>query len=224
MKNIVYTIISCFTLLGFLSCAPTGSVGLKADRLGINEVAFFPPISSISLIEKGNRQQFNDSLTHISDSLQSKVVLKHMDAICITKIIHRNEGLDMHSLKKEIGKLFMVANKEDDISKIPLPPMIDSILVANNIQFGLLTLNIGFERTNTNAANQGLKAVGLALLTLGHYTQIPISTNSVFYALVVDAKKKSIVSFRKNSEGDPLDAALMARKFSKMFKGYFFWS
>ncbi len=222
MKNQILYLIAGIILLLVSSCSVPKYYGVKADKYGISEIAYFPPVSLISLIEHGNQSRYNDSLTRISDSLQRNLIQQNKDEICLSAMLEIPSNSSKKNYKREVEAFFGKADKENDISNVDLPPIIDSMLVANNKRFGLLTMNIGFERTATNRAIQDAKAVGLAVLTLGTFTQIPISSNSILFAMVVDSKKNSVVSFRKNTEGDPCDANLLKRKFRKMFKD-FFW-
>ena len=220
MKNNLLFLLLIATIT---ACTTTQPLTSSVKPKEVMEMAYFKPYSYISLIEKGNKAKYNDSLSSFCNELQLKVINKLSERIHLSEEINPIDTTTQHKLAREILYLCLIADRQRNIKNLKITPVIDSLLELNNKRFGLLTINTGFTRGSRNYGNQIAKGVGIAILTLGMYYQAPIKSNSTIYSMIVDSKENNIAFFRKNTINDkePIDENVINSQMQKIFEGYF---
>lgn len=136
MKRIKYLL---FASVLFASCSSSKILTSDVKPIEITEMLKIEPFSYITLIEKGNKGIYNDSISNITkltlnesiESFREKLWLSSQEVI-ITDSTERNK------LEKELSFLILSADRSRNIKNLPITPMIDSLLTANNQRFGLV--------------------------------------------------------------------------------------
>lgn len=211
------------------SCSTTK---LLTSNLKPNEVTgllYLEPFSYISMIEHGNMEILNDSLSNESKQLLNKIVHDFKGNISLTgEIILTNNAIKLR-LEKEIEHLYLTTTNLKSISNIKITPVIDSLLESNNKRFGLITVASGYTRTQSNYfVRQVKQTTGIAthILTKGIYPLFPTKATKAFstlYVMIVDANQNNIAFYRKSvNSGDPTDKNVLTYQFRKIFEGYYF--
>jgi len=205
------------------SCAAPQILTSDVKPNEVTELQKFETLSYISLIEKGNRGQYNDSVSNISkinfdnslNTLRNKIPLTGQ--VSITDTVVKNK------IEKEIKFLTFSAENTRSTSRLKLPLMLDSIMDIQGKRFGLITITSGFTRAKSNYGGQVAKGAALGILTLGMYYQTPIKANSTIYVIIIDAYKNNIAFFGKSvfTDKEPLDQEVVSKQIQKIFEGYF---
>jgi hypothetical protein len=176
----------------------------------------------MSLVSKGNKSIFSDSLSDKSKELLLKIIHDFGEKIPISgNITSLNEKVKA-KLEDELYNM-LKSNYEGTFSSIILTPTIDSLLESKGKQFGMFVIASGFTRTEINYSNQITKSIGLKLLTGGVYTQVPIKARSNVYIVIADSKNNNLAFFRRSKiDGkEPLAEKVIKKQLNDVFKGYF---
>jgi hypothetical protein len=206
---------------------PVMSSGLKPGE--INDLLYLGTASNISLIENGNAQILNDTLSNTSEQLLDKIVSDFKTIIPLCGEVGVHDEARKSELEKEIEHLCKVVVELNGISDIKITPVIDSLLKSNNKRFGLITVAEGYTRTWENHdAQNGLQLAGHIAhdVSKGFIPYVPgrvTKASSSLYVMIVDAERKNIAFFRKNLRYcEPTDQNLLADQFRKIFEGFYF--
>lgn len=181
----------------------------------------FETFSYIGFVEKGNQASLNDTV-----SRQSKALLREVFGSFSNIPLTGNTELsgDLGKIvEQEVHYLFGAARKRSNLPKIVLTPVLDSLLETSGNRFGLITITSGFTRRKGNYGGQIAKGAGLAVLTLGMYTQVPFKASSTMYAMIFDSKDNNVAFYKMSHVADkePLDKEVVTKQVSGLFKGYF---
>lgn len=204
----------CFFILWFL--------GLFANcqNSKLDSLAFFTPFTNIGIIEKGNKIEFDDSLTSIAQQniiniinngsvLSSKKEIKLQDSFG-SIIVDETQGV--------VKKIF----KNKSIDGIVIPRVTDSFLKANNQRFALLVFLTGFERTTKNKQKQTTKNIAVTALSLGNLVPIYQKQGFSLVVLLLDSKFNRFV-FYKTCSSELSSATFrmpLEVKFNELFRKY----
>lgn len=212
-----------FGLLILSSCTTTKPLTSSVNQNEISDLQSFEPVSYISLIERGNRGKFNDSLSQSSQELITSALNSYPNNIPLTGNITVIEPRIKQILAKDIENLCISAVRQKTIATLKITPMLDSLLESRGKRFGIITAATGFTRKKGNYGGQIAKGVLTGILTMGMYYQTPIKANSTIYAMIVDSKNNNIAFFRKSfvQDKDPLDEDVIKKQIQKLFEGYF---
>jgi hypothetical protein len=216
----IYLILSCLVLS---SCTTTKLLTSNVNPSEVTDLKLLEPFSYISMIKKGNRGQLDDSLSIISKQLVIKVLSNLKGKLPLIGEIILSDSTINKNLEKEFESLILTADRSKNISNLKITPTIDKILEANNVRFGLLTVNTGFTRTKGNYGKEIAKGAALCILTLGMYVQTPIKAYSTVYAMIVDSKEDNVSFFRKSflQDKEPIDENVLTKQYKDIFEGYF---
>ncbi len=221
MKKILPILLWTATL--FSSCATSKMKTSEVQPSEITEMLKFEPFSFISLIEKGNKSTFNDSLSVQTKRILSETLETFEKLRLVNVNNNTNDSLQTKEFEKDVIFLVSSAVSDKNIKNLTIPPQIISLLKENNKRFGLIIVQSGFTRVKNNFGGQVAKGIGLGILTLGMYVQSPIKSNSTIYAIIVDAKNNNIAfynqSFLQNKE--PIEKETIKRQLDAIFQGYF---
>lgn len=220
MKKILLLSIFFFLLT---SCVTNKFINKSVKASEIRDVAYFEPLSYVSLIEKGNKTIFNDSLSEVSKNLLDSIIQTNQNFSTSKKIVLLNSILK-NKVEVELNSLMVGIIRTNKIEGVRLTTSIDSILKANKQRFALATVTSGFGRKKGNYGGQVAKAMGIGILTLGMYAPIPIKSSSSLFTMILDSETNSVVYFSKStpSEQSPTVRKTMEKNYKELYKGYFY--
>ncbi len=212
------------------SCSSSKFFTSDVKSLEINEMIKIEPLSFISLIEKGDRDVYNDSISKIA-----KIALNESLETFRTKLrlsseeIYVADSLDRIELEQEIDFYIREAerNKKKKNHIIEITPLVDSLLSVSGNRFGLLILQSGFTRAKGNYGGQVAKAIGMGVLTglaTGTaYYQSPIKSGSTVYVVIVDNQEKNVTFYNKSimQDRDPTEKENITKQLQSVFEEYF---
>lgn len=218
-RNIFYLIVGA---LFVCSCTITKPLTSNVQPTEVNEIQRFETFSYITLIEGGNTQKYNDTISTKAKEIFQETLIK-FNTIPLTGNINSTDTVIQKRIEREIQYLCVSADRNRNISGLKLTPVLDSLLDNKGKRFGLITIATGFTRAKGNYGGQIAKGAAIGILTLGMYSQSPIKANSTVYAMILDAQENSIAFFRKSvlQNKDPLDKDVMAKQIQRLFEGYF---
>jgi hypothetical protein len=210
--------------IGFASsCSTSKLLKSELNPHDLEDIQLFHPVSKFYHIDKGNRLEFNDSLSRISKLLLLDILRQNQTLPWGEEIV-AEDGYAQEVLNDEITLLFhQTANsKSKNLHQVVIPPMITSLLAENGKRFGILTATTGFNRRKGNYGGQILKGIGIGVLTMGMYYPVPIKANSFVEVIIVDNNTKEVAFFRRSQlpETEPLNKATLHRQLEAIFKGY----
>lgn len=207
----------------FASCATSKMMTSGVHASEITEMLKFEPLSYISVIEKGNKSTFNDSLSIQTTKVLSET-LGMFEKLPLVDMNHNtNDSLRMREIEKEINFLVSSVIYNKNIKNLTIPPMIISSLKEHNKHFGLIVIQSGFTRAKGNFGGQVAKGIGLGILTMGMYVQSPIKSNSSIYAMIVDAQNNDITFYNQSllQEKEPMEKKTIEKQLNMIFENYF---
>lgn len=222
MKKYSLSILILSPLL-FTFCTSTRPLTSAIHPTEILDLQQLEPLAYISLIENGNKAEYNDTLSEKSKLTLTHVISTFNNRLPLTGTLLAEDGHDHYTLSKEIELLCTTADKQRDISNLRLTPTLDALLESNGKRFGLITVATGFTRRKGNYGGQIAKGIGMGLLTLGMYYQTPIKSSSTIYAMIIDSKEDNIAFFKKSTlpDKDPMDETVLQKQIQSIFAGYF---
>jgi hypothetical protein len=227
MNQKLFYLLLCVAFL-LNACTTTRIVKSSVPPAEVVDIAYFPPIAQIQLINQGNAMVNDDSISQLCAQKQLVLMGKWKERMHITSEIQINDALTKLKLEKESiflvqkGLEYLKSQSEAQFA-VKLPPVMDSILKTTGKRFGMITINEGFTRTKVNYTNEVTKSVAVSLLTLGTYRYTPIKANSSLFVLIIDAKSHNVAFFRRsflNGE-EPLKDDIIKRQLLNIFIKYF---
>lgn len=170
------------------------------------EINYFTPFSSISVIKSKNELEINDSLSILSIQNVSEAFKNSSHLGIKNQILIDDEVLNA-KIQNQLYNYIVYAHNNSDIESIKMSSTILNVLESNNADFAISSLFSGFSRTAKNQKNQVGKAIGLGILTLGTYTQIPTKSNLTAFIMLFDRKNERVLLYKEAIvEGkDPLN-------------------
>ncbi len=189
----------------------------------ITDLLILEPVSDIFYIEKGNKGEAVDSLGLVSSELWLAVINANKGRLPNPRILSKLSHDDRAYYSSEVKQMFIKAEDKKNNSSLKLSPYFFKLMEENNSRFLMLSYLNGFTRRKGNMGGQMAKSIGLGVLTMGMYTQIPYKASSNLYVLIVD-KETSKIAFCKKSfvpEKEPLDYKILQKQFNQVFKKYF---
>ena len=190
----------------------------------IKNVDYFPPLSYIQFIEKGNKAALSDSLSEITTKNLRLLLNTNKTTLRLNNEISIANDTVKRKVEDELAYLERLITQRKKLHGIPLPYMIDSILKNNNQRFALATIATGFGRRKSNYGGQVAKGAAIGILTLGMAIPTPIKSNLTLYAFIFDADKDEITYYKKSMtiEKEPTDQQVIEKQLIKLFNGYLY--
>lgn len=216
-------LIAVLALFFMGSCSSSKYLSSNVKSEEISDLLRFETVSYVSLIEKGNQAYYSDSVSALSKALLDKTLFSYRNHIPFSpdKVV-LTDSSDKKKLEEEILFLISSAEKNKNLQTLQLPPMIDSLLAANQKRFGLLVFINGFSREKGNYGKQIAKGAGLGLLTFGMYYQVPIKSSSSVCMMIVDGQQKNVAFYKKDViVDDPTNQEISKKHVLSIFDGYF---
>lgn len=206
------------------SCKTSKYLSSQTSVNEISNIEYFEPYAYIQLVEKGNKSEFNDSLSIKSKQIIDSILNSNKKQYKITdKIIINNKNLNK-KVENELSFLIQSALKKGKLEGIEITPVLDSILESRNQRFGLGIIASGFGRKKGNYGGQIAKGVAVGVLTLGLFTPIPIKSNITLYSIILDAQKNEITFYNSTIpiEKPPTDEIIIKKQLDKLYGNYLF--
>lgn len=222
LKKYVY---SLFAFVLITSCS-TGNLwrsSLSKDE--IQRLDYLKPVSFINYIEKGNKAQFNDSLSALSETLVETVVWSKRDNIPLNNKINTLYEDDRLFIENELSAIVDALEYGGaNFYELHLSQDLLDFMRENNSRYLLGVVSNGLTRRPGNYTGQIFKSIGIAILTFGMYYPVPIKSSSNMYVMILDAEKENLAFYRRSilQDQSPLDAAVIEKQIYKIFKGYFY--
>jgi hypothetical protein len=200
----------------------------KAQNMGsrvneIDSVAWFEPGSSITVIEKGSKGYWSDSLSAVAKKLQSEILKKNAGKFPLSDSLPITDSSLSRRLMEEIHLLHHESLKNSKkLAGVKITPIIDSILTSINHRFALIVCNEGFTRTQENYKSQKEKNIGLDILTLGSVITTSYKSGSRVYVIIVYDQNKNVAFFSQfmDYNKEPLDENELDEQFQKILTAY----
>ncbi|MDE5439613.1 hypothetical protein KRE40_16730 [Elizabethkingia meningoseptica] len=205
------------------SCASAVLTSKTVKASEIKSMVNFEPISFVHLIQKGNQNKMNDSLSNVSTQLLSSVIINNTNPKVEKQITFSNPEIKSR-IETDILKTMSEIIKTKKIDQIKTTPLMDSIVKNENQRFALCIITSGFDRRKGNYGNQVAKGVGIGLLTLGLYTSVPVKASTSMYAMIYDAQNSNVVFYKHIPavEKSPTDKKNLSNLYQELFEGYFY--
>ena len=206
------------------SCSTSKILTSDVKSVEITEMLKIEPFSYVSLIEKGNRSAYNDSISSSTQLVLNESLETFRGKLRLSsEEIKLTDSLERKKLERELNFLIMSAERNRSVKDIPITPLIDSLLNANDKRFGLIIVQSGFTRAKGNYGNQIAKGIGMGILTMGMYYQTPIKANSTLYAVIVDNKNRNVAFYNKSilQDKEPTEKENIIRQLNQIFEKYF---
>jgi len=221
MKNRLF--FAVILILIFSSCARKTVFVSNVPPSEVRDMVVFEPISYISLINKGDKLEFSDSLSNVSKQLWLNVVEQNQYRLPIHNYYIEDDVYNKTGLQDEIRVLFEEVQALDKFYSIPIPPTIKSHMDLSGSRFGMLTVTSGFTRRKGNMTGQMLKAIGIGVVTLGMVVPMPVAAHSNVYVMIMDNERDEIIYYKgsKMNESQPLKEKILHRQLNFLYKNYF---
>ena len=207
------------------SCSTSKMLTSDVKPAEVTEMLKIEAFSYISLIETGNKSAYNASISSRANITLDETLSQFRKKLRLSsKEIKMNNRFERKKLEDEVNYLIASAERNKSIKNIAITPVIDSLLSANNMRFGLIIIQSGFTRTKGNYGGQVAKGVGLGILTMGMYVQTPVKASSTMYAMIVDNKNKNVAFYKKtvSQDEEPTEKDVIRTQLYYIFKKYLF--
>ena len=221
LKIIMKIVIILASILLITSCSTTSEI-YKSDvpQNEVNNIVVFEPCCDLGIIESGSMIiPHKESNKKTSEHIK-KFMKKYKKYFRVKEIIDLDSA-DVRFIKICDYSFFNLQNANKKKRDFASHPIIDSILAANNARFGLLIDYSGFFRTNGNINAETAK--GIVAAALIGYGSIPIESNSVLHAIIIDSQNNNIAFYRNShlKNSSPVNTRTIERHIIDIFDGYF---
>jgi hypothetical protein len=221
MKSRSFLIFSLFVFT-LSSCTKKPIFSSQLPASDIKDMVIFEPISYISLINKGDKLEFSDSLSRVSQKLWLTVVEQNRYRLPMDKISVLENDFERMQLREETRALFEEIETLDKFHSIPIPPTLKSQLELSGHRFGMLSVTSGFTRRKGNLTGQMFKSIGIGIITMGMVVPVPMTAHSNVYVLIMDNEQDEVIYYRssKMSDSQPLKVKTLHRQLDSLYKDY----
>lgn len=210
------------TVLLFLSSCVSYKLENKKIKLNqVNNLAYFEPLSFVSLIHKDNTTTSNDSLSSLSKRMLDTVITNYQNFSVSRKI--EIEDIELkEKIDKELNYLVEKIMHYRQISNIKLTPTIDSLLKKQQQRFALATVITGLGTDETHPKHRQ-KRIEDDNLSLQMYVPIATQPISTLFALIIDAERGEVIFYDHTIpvQKSPTEKQVLKNQYRKLFKGYY---
>jgi hypothetical protein len=217
--------------ISFVSCSPK-YLASKVKPTEIEQLEVFRPLTYMAQIEKENKGEMNDDLSHALEKMLVEEIFNLSPKMpMLSPVIIKDEQIQLR-LEDEILRLCMWTSTNSTIKKITIPPTIDYVLESKGKRFGLIILGKGYERSNANfkwAKDQVIASNILSVLSFGvsSLPGVAVSgaerTRVVLNVMILDSKVNSIAFFNESLfvNKNKLDNTALNKELKWLFSKYF---
>ncbi|WP_041537119.1 hypothetical protein [Pseudopedobacter saltans] len=184
----------------------------------IKDIRLVFPVTYISEIQKGNKAQYNDSLSLISAQLIDSIIENYN--IDITEKSNLLEGKTRVQYEKDVVDLSKASSKLKNLEEILIPESLLAELRKSTKKHHLLIFSSGVTRAKGNYGKEVGKGVAMGILTMGMYYQVPIKGNSNVHAFLIDSESGKVLFYKKSfiQDRDPLEPKVLEKQFKALLK------
>lgn len=202
---------------GGLLSATSLHVRQKVKGSEVTEMLYFQPLSVLSLVQEGDKLVRNDSVSRVARQLHQRIITAHSTDLRISKTFSWQDSSLNKSLRGEIQVLLNEAARRETPDSVTITRLVDSVLEAKHVRFGLITVANGFTRTKKNYSDEMAKGA----FTFG-LAGLPFKGRSAIYVLIADAKNNNLAYYDVSDlrDRDPLDSTRITIQYKKLFKGF----
>lgn len=178
----------------------------------------FSPISNIGFIKVGEKVEYSDSISLLTNKIIAKQLLQQKQSSDSVLLIA--DTISLKTIQYELNNIVNGENFGNDNKKWMLPPYLDSLLMESNHSYGLVIYHNGFLRKKGNYKGQVWKAIGIGVLSMGSLMYSPQRSSSNVYLFYLDGKKKSIACIARNETDskDPSDEKQLEKQLKSILE------
>lgn len=221
MKKLLFFGIILIVISSACSSKKIKSTGPNPSE--ISDLRIFKPVSFIEGINKGNQAELSDSLSFLSSVLWVDVLKQNNHRLPIGNEIKLDDPYYSAEVEQQTIQFFDQLIMAKNIEDVEVPPLLIATLDDEKSRFGLLTIHSGFTRRKGNYGGQVVKAIGIGILTMGMYSQLPTKSNSSIFVAIIDSSTSKPIFFKRSimSDKEPLDPKVLNKQLNQLFKRYF---
>lgn len=184
----------------------------------VQTLVFAPPLTSISVIEKGNQPTPSQEATSEAARILRTVLLRHQAELHLKTELPIPDSLQQ-AAGREISQAIRGIEGHQRLSGGANLPVLDYLLEAQGERFLVVTANRGFTREQGNYGKQLTKSLGIGLLTMGMLVPVSVKAKSNLSYFIYDRQQKAIVYYNHtppNAEHEPLNEASVEQQLRTM--------
>jgi hypothetical protein len=244
-KSLLFSII--YSLL--VSCSSSFPITSSLNPREVKSIALIPSLSNIMVLGTRNEEEIrglesNDEVRANSDEAVAsffktieipveKLNLNDEDRSIIYREVasfcHKLDGKDKSNKDRDSANFNYQLNR-DIFSRIQISEEIVDILTENKTRFAIVTVTVGYTRTQKGERNKILQNSGNALIGVGAYGLTGIGVfsmgkiyNTTTYFFLIDAEKQNLSMYsRKYQDNDPLKKDLLQKQIDSGLRDYWF--
>lgn len=208
--------------LTLASCTSKRYTAASHRAENVTDVALLSPVALIGYIDRGNRVIPSDSMSSVTEFLLDSLA-STSPHLPITHVLEISPD-EQTGVLGEVSAIVRQAQarRRRDLSPLPLPPLLDSLVEETGRRYGMALVATGFGRRRGNYGGQVAKSAAVGILTLGMYMPIPVRSNMTLYGVIVDARE-DVVVFVDNAvpvERSPCSPSVVKGRLQVLFGGY----
>ena len=220
MKQILIMV----TAFLIVSCGSNKFMTSSVKPTEITALNYFKPISYIHYVEKGNKTEFSDSLSMITNFKLDSILSENRLKLRLADQIEINDERLEAKVHMELEYLVNDIHHKKKKGIIGITYTIDSLIQSSNERFALVNVISGFGRRKGNYGGQVVKSAAVGLLTLGMYVPNPVKSNLTLYSFIFDSHKNEVAFYNRSKpvEKDPTDPEIIEKLLISGFDGYLY--
>lgn len=201
MKIRYYIFFLLFPVVAFFSCRTPQHRSRLAQissnsHDSIQNLLIFPSCAHIQVIEERNKLVTSE---HFSREAENEIHNRLVEYIPsnLPKQFMQDDSLLKETVTHSALELIKSLKKNFNLKKARVPEYLLEILDAQNQDYGLLILQVGFTRTPDNYKKEYLRQRNLDWARLGIYTRHPNNAYSTMFGLLIDKKRKRVARYKE---------------------------
>ena len=190
----------------------------------IQQITLLNPQGYVGVVDHGNKVEFNDSLSYLCASMTAATLQHDEQKFRIANTLSVNDTAINRKINAEIADMLYNLSQKTRLDKQPIPPVLDSVLHSEKIDYALAVAVTGFERREGNYNGQVAKSATLGVLTFGMFMSVPVKSNIEVYTAIIDEEHGNIAFYRQSTpaEKSPVDPLALNDTFGSLFEGYLY--
>ena len=164
----------------------------------VKSILLAGPFTDVRIIETGNRQEFDYSLSlDVYTEMNKQIKALIPDDVKVKTLIA--DSVTQRNILNASERIIMdIEKRKRPISKVTIPDVLIKRLDSANQDFGFVILERGFARTYSNYANHLLyNSAAVNLLSLGSVDYLPYKEGSMVIGFIIDKKTGILLTTKK---------------------------
>ncbi|RYF93123.1 MAG: hypothetical protein EOO00_06540 [Chitinophagaceae bacterium] len=201
MKLSIRGIFFSFLALTTLCCNPISRIARGTEIVNdhsdtIQRLLIFPTYAHIDMIENRDMGNNNEKLSQLATNEIYSQLSEFLPAT-LNKHFMQGDALVKESIAGEGHRLIKSLRKSFNPKTAKVPDYLLQVLDAQNQDYGLLILQVGFTRTHDNMVKETLRRENQDWRSLGIYQVRPYSSYSAMYGFLIDRKKQRVIRYKE---------------------------